>query len=106
MQKVKIGVFEMPDEIKEPARSLLTRMLEKDPVKRITMPEILAHPFFTSRPIRPIPGRQFVSPPSLDEVERPVNSPEEIDSDIMGNLKTLWSGAADDEIIAALMSKE
>lgn len=70
------------------------------------MPDILTHPFFVSRSPRPIPGRQFVSPPSLDEVERPVNSPDEIDPDIMGNLKTLWSGAADDEILAALMSKE
>jgi serine/threonine-protein kinase HSL1 (negative regulator of Swe1 kinase) len=61
------------------------------------MPEILTHPFFVSRSPRPVPGR---------EVERPVNSPEEIDEDIMGNLKTLWSGASDDEIIAALMSKE
>jgi hypothetical protein len=70
------------------------------------MPQILQHPFFVSRSPRPIPGRQLVSPPSLDEVERPVNSPEEIDEDIMGNLKTLWSGASDEEIIAALMSKE
>ena len=70
------------------------------------MPDILKHPFFVSRPPRQIPGRAFVSPPALNEVERPVNSPEEIDSDIMGNLKTLWHGVSDDEIIAALMSKE
>ena len=70
------------------------------------MPEILKHPFFVSRPPRPIPGRFFISPPSLDEVERPVNSPDEIDADIMGNLKTLWSGAPDEEILAALMSRE
>ncbi|WVR03489.1 hypothetical protein IAU60_000480 [Kwoniella sp. DSM 27419] len=106
LQKVKIGVFEMPDEIKDPARDLLSKMLEKDPERRITMPEILQHPFFISRPVRAIPGRALVSPPSLDEVERPVNSPEEIDADIMGNLKTLWSGATDDEIVAALMSRE
>ncbi|ORY34280.1 hypothetical protein BCR39DRAFT_517417 [Naematelia encephala] len=106
LQKVKIGVFEMPDEIKDPARDLLNRMLEKDPEKRITMPDILCHPFFVSRPPRPIPGRQLVDPPSLGEVERPVNSPDEIDADIMGNLKTLWSGATDDEIVAALMSKD
>lgn len=70
------------------------------------MPEILRHPFFVSRAPRAIPGRSLVSPPSLGEVERPVNSPDEIDPDIMGNLKTLWHGAADEEIIAALMSKE
>lgn len=70
------------------------------------MPEILSHPFFISRPPRPIPGRSLVSPPSLDEVERPVNSVDEIDPDIMGNLKTLWSGVSDEEIIKALMCKE
>ncbi|OWT40678.1 serine/threonine-protein kinase [Cryptococcus neoformans] len=106
LQKVKIGIFEMPDEIKDPARDLLKRMLEKDPEKRITMPEILSHPFFVSRPPRPIPGRSLVSPPTLDEVERPVNSVDEIDPDIMGNLKTLWSGVSDQEIIKALMCKD
>lgn len=70
------------------------------------MPEILVHPFFLSRPPRAIPGRSLVSPPSLDEVERPVNSPADIDPDIMGNLKTLWHGASEPEIISALMSKE
>ena len=37
LQKVKTGIFEMPDEIKEPARGLLSRMLEKDPERRITV---------------------------------------------------------------------
>ena len=106
LQKVKIGHFEMPDEIKDPARDLLKRMLEKEPERRITVAEILRHPFFVSRPPKPIPGRALVDPPSLDEVERPISSPSDIDSDIMGNLKTLWSGASDDEIIAALMSRE
>ncbi|WVQ91456.1 hypothetical protein IAS59_005254 [Cryptococcus gattii] len=106
LQKVKIGIFEMPDEIKDPARDLLRRMLEKDPERRITMPEILSHPFFVSRPPRPIPGRSLISPPTLDEVERPVNSVDEIDPDIMGNLKTLWSGVSDQEIVKALMCKD
>ena len=106
LQKVKIGVFDMPDEIQGPSRDLLSRMLEKDPERRITMPEILSHPFFVSRPPRPIPGRQFVSPPSLNEVERPVSSPDEIDADILSNLKTLWTGATEQEIVAALMSRE
>ena len=37
LQKVKVGVFEMPDEIQNPARDLLKRMLEKDPERRITV---------------------------------------------------------------------
>ncbi|KAI5451312.1 serine/threonine-protein kinase gin4 [Naganishia albida] len=104
--KVKTGIFDMPDEVQGPVRDLLFRMLEKDPKKRITMPEILAHKWFTSQAVREIPGRPLVSPPSLDEVERPVNSAEEVDPDILGNLKTLWHGAPDEAIIEALLSKE
>lgn len=70
------------------------------------MPEILAHPFFTSLPPHQIPGRPLVAPPSLEEVERPVESADEIDPDIMGNLKTLWNGASEEEIIEALLSPE
>ncbi|KAJ9110869.1 hypothetical protein QFC19_001378 [Naganishia cerealis] len=91
--KVKTGIFDMPDEVQGHVRDLLFRMLEKDPKKRIT-------------PVREIPGRPLVSPPSLDEVERPVNSEAEIDPDILGNLKTLWHGAPDEAIIEALLSKE
>lgn len=35
LQKVKVGRFEMPAEIQGPARDLLFRMLDKDPVQRI-----------------------------------------------------------------------
>lgn len=104
--KVKTGVFEMPSEIQGPSRDLLFRMLEKDPERRITMPQILQHPFFISQPPKVTPGRPLVPPPSLDEVEKPVNSRSEIDPDIMGNLKTLWHGASDDEIVDALLSRE
>lgn len=70
------------------------------------MPEILSHPFFISADPKGIPGRTLIPPPSLDEVERPVNSAEEIEEDIMGNLKTLWHGAPDEDIIKALLSPE
>ena len=51
LSKVKVGKFEMPHELDGSrhahARNLLTRMLESDPNQRITMPEILRHPYFT-----------------------------------------------------------
>ncbi|KAJ9118609.1 hypothetical protein QFC22_003829 [Naganishia vaughanmartiniae] len=104
--KVKTGIFEMSDDVQGPVRDLLFRMLEKDPKKRITVSDARGQEWFTSQPVREIPGRPLVSPPSLDEVERPVNSEAEIDPDILGNLKTLWHGAPDEAIIEALMSKE
>jgi serine/threonine-protein kinase HSL1 (negative regulator of Swe1 kinase) len=70
------------------------------------MAEILTHPFFVSQPPHEIPGRPLVPPPALNEVERPVESAAEIDPDIMSNLKTLWHGASEDDIIAALLSAE
>ncbi|TIB84756.1 Pkinase-domain-containing protein [Wallemia mellicola] len=58
LSKVKLGKFEMPHELDGPthanARDLLLRMLTSDPSERITMPEILKHPYFTRLP-PPIP---------------------------------------------------
>lgn len=58
LSKVKAGKFEMPHELDGPAhanaRNLLLRMLTSDPAERITMPEVLKHPYFTRLP-PPIP---------------------------------------------------
>lgn len=63
------------------------------------MPEIITHPFFVSVSPRKIPGREFVQPPDLAEVERPVDSEEDIDPEIFGNLKTLFHSEKDDSVI-------
>lgn len=105
LQKVKVGHFEMPDDIVGPARDLLFRMLERDPEQRISMAEIVSHPFFLSRAPRMTGGRQLPAPPSLIDMARPVSA-REIDPDILSNLKTLWHGATDGEIYAALMSQD
>lgn len=105
LQKVKIGLFDMPDDIDHAAQDLLRRMLEKDPEERITMAEIVRHPFFCSHAPRLVGGRELPMPPSLDIMARPVAA-SEIEPEIMKNLKTLWHGASDNEIYGALMSPE
>ncbi|KAL1407107.1 serine/threonine-protein kinase gin4 [Vanrija albida] len=105
LQKVKVGHFEMPDDIVGPARDLLFRMLEKDPEQRISMAEIVSHPFFLSRPPRLTGSRELPAPPALADMARPVAA-HEIDPDILSNLKTLWHGASEGEIYAALMSPD
>jgi serine/threonine protein kinase len=47
--KVKAGVFEMPNEVQGPARDLLSRMLEKEPEKRITVRPTLFRPCLMRR---------------------------------------------------------
>ena len=49
LERVKIGRFMMPTDIDLRAQDLIRRMLQKDVKKRITIPEILRHPFYTSR---------------------------------------------------------
>lgn len=70
------------------------------------MADIQAHPWVTRLPPRAIDGVMPAAPPSLEQIERPVASRDEIDRDILSNLCTLWSNAAEDEIVTALMSPQ
>ncbi|KAG1735544.1 Pkinase-domain-containing protein [Suillus lakei] len=49
LDKVKSGKFDMPAGVDTLAKDLITKMLQRDVVKRITIPEILAHPFYLSQ---------------------------------------------------------
>lgn len=44
-QKIQYGVYELPRWIPPDTHYLISRMLVVDPIKRITVPEILAHPW-------------------------------------------------------------
>ena len=102
--KVKIGKFSMPQDIAPEAQDLIRRMLTVDPRKRITMPEIIRHPWFNKR--APRKADRLPPAPSPDQIERPVNSLEEVDMEILQNLQTLWHGADESEITKALLAKE
>lgn len=67
----------MPSYLSQDARALIQGMLAVDPVKRITVPEILQHPFFTKdlpRYLTPLPApgpvlgqlSALIHPPNLD----------------------------------------
>ncbi|KZT65662.1 Pkinase-domain-containing protein [Daedalea quercina L-15889] len=100
--KVKNGKFEMPKDIDAGASDLISKMLTKDVSKRITIPEIMQHPFYTSQS----PKKMDCDVPNLDEIARPLTSKDEVDRDLLGNLRSLWHGRPDEDIIASLVSKE
>ncbi|KAI0295388.1 kinase-like domain-containing protein [Multifurca ochricompacta] len=102
LEKVKIGSYDMPQSIDKHAQDLITRMLEKDVRKRITIEQILVHPFFTLHP----PKNPMLVPPSLVTIARPIQSPGDIDPDILANLRTLWHGTPEEEIIKKLTNSE
>ncbi|CDZ98556.1 serine threonine-protein kinase [Phaffia rhodozyma] len=107
LQKVKAGRFEIPSGVPRSARDLIEKMLVVDPKKRIKMSEIFAHPFFNSKVDYSIGKRiRIVEPPSFDEISKPVSSKQDIDPEILKNLKVLWHSGHDDFLTNALLSDE
>ena len=102
LDKVKNGKYDMPKDIDPRAADLIGKMLTKEVSKRITIPEIMQHPFFTSQP----PKKMDCDVPNLDDIARPLSSRDEIDPDLFSNLRSLWHGRPDDEIVASLLSNE
>ncbi|GAA5881260.1 hypothetical protein JCM3774_002867 [Rhodotorula dairenensis] len=101
---VKRGEYYMPPELPTDAQDLIRKMLVVDPEKRIKMDDVLRHPWVTRKPPRLIYGQRPPAPPDVVQIARPVGSREEIDPEILSNLKTLWQGANEDEIVQELLS--
>ena len=104
LEKISIGRFVMPPDIHADAQDLIWRMLTTDVRQRITMPEIMRHPFFTMQPLKNPKSMQL--DPNVDGLGCPVGRLSSIDPDIFVNLRTLWHGTPDSEIIKSLMSSE
>ncbi|KAK0220359.1 CAMK/CAMKL/GIN4 protein kinase, partial [Armillaria fumosa] len=99
LSKVKSGVFEMPQSLDPLAKNLLSRMLVVDVQQRITIPEILVHPWVTSSAaalISKIPPNPSV-PPSPEVLARPILHPSLIDADLFSSLRIIWGKYTDRE---------
>ncbi|KAF8830642.1 hypothetical protein HHX47_DHR2001083 [Lentinula edodes] len=104
--KVKVGKYDMPSYIDRSAQDLLSKMLVINVEERITIPEILAHPWLNTSPaaLRQMSlASSFengsplapVLPPSPSTLARPITDPSSIDSDILFSLKVIWGRHAD-----------
>ncbi|KAI0078302.1 Pkinase-domain-containing protein [Panus rudis PR-1116 ss-1] len=95
LNKVKTGKYEMPAYIDPLAKDLLSRMLVVDVHKRISMSDILAHPWLQGS----TPGILYVPAPSVDELARPLPSALHIDRDLFESLCVVWGRHADTDLI-------
>ncbi|KAJ6627789.1 hypothetical protein B0H10DRAFT_1991897 [Mycena sp. CBHHK59/15] len=99
LSKVKSGKYEMPTWIDPLAMDLLSRMLVVDVSRRITIPEILSHPWLlsTSKPLtdklRPLSNPPL--PPSPSTLARPLEHPSLIDPELFSSLRIIWGRHAD-----------
>jgi 5'-AMP-activated protein kinase catalytic alpha subunit len=73
-KKIKSGMYSLPTHLSQLAKNLIPRMLEVDPMKRITIPEIRLHPWFQHK----LPP-YLRHPPELMEKQERVVDPEVID---------------------------
>lgn len=102
LEKVSSGKFTFPASMDARAKDLITRMLERNPMRRITVPEIMKHSFYTMHKAKKVPSIS----PKLEEIARPLSSKAAVDPDIFGNLRTLWHGTSDEDIMAKLLNSE
>ncbi|KDQ61443.1 hypothetical protein JAAARDRAFT_107436, partial [Jaapia argillacea MUCL 33604] len=103
LAKVQSGRYKpLPYYVNPLAADLVSKMLQKNVHRRITMPEILGHPFFTTRK----PKTMGCDPSSLNVVSKPLGSFAAIDDDIFANLRTLWHGTPDNVIKQNLINNK
>lgn len=93
------GVYHLPSFLSPEAKGLINGMLAVDPVKRITIPEIMQHPFFT------IDLPNYLSPmpqqgPVLGTLSSLVAPPKVLDFDFIEGL-----GRIEDEVVEELASR-
>lgn len=97
--KVKNGLYYMPDYIMPEGRDLIRRMLVVDPDNRISMKQIIQHPWF-------LPNSPINSDYERDQDRshfNPVTDEDDIDQDIINSLKMLgWEDEG--ELIEKLMN--
>ena len=69
-KKIKSGMYSLPTHLSQLAKNLIPRMLEVDPMKRITIPEIRLHPWFQHK----LPPYLRHPPELMEKQERNVDS--------------------------------
>ena len=113
LRLVRKGDYFLPPNLSIEASDLIQRILQKRPERRITMDEVWAHPllrkyerYHTSL----IPqGSQLAGPPPsvIDDYNmQRVESPDDVDEDILRSLQTLWHAEKAETLVGRLTSAE
>lgn len=92
-------MYHLPGYLSTDAKGLINGMLAVDPVKRITVPEIMQHPFFTidlPKYLSPLPQQG----PVLGTLSSLVTPPKAIDFEIIEGL-----GRIEDDVVEELASR-
>ena len=114
---VQRGTYHIPSYLPSDARSLITGMLIVDPVKRITVPEIIQHPFFQVdlprylQPLPPPPGpvlgtlSALVTPGKALDFEM-IDGVGRIEDDVVEELALRMEGVEKEDVWACLRRED
>lgn len=97
LAKVRGGKYEIPAYVDPLAKDLLTRMLVVDVRRRITIPQIMAHPWFN----RSTPGILYVPAPLVHDLAQLLASEAHMDEDLLESLRVLLGRYGNDQVIRA-----
>ncbi|KAJ8514810.1 hypothetical protein ONZ45_g7707 [Pleurotus djamor] len=107
--KITQGIYTTPHHVSSDARNLIASMLVVDPLKRITIPDIIEHPFFVvdlPRYLTPLPPPRgpllgtltsLVAPPKVLDFEF-IEGLGRIEEDVVAELANRMSGVDKDDI--------
>ncbi|KAJ3217323.1 hypothetical protein HDU67_008125 [Dinochytrium kinnereticum] len=105
LSKVKSGMYFIPEHVGPLARDLIKKMLVVDPANRMTMSDVMSHPWFISK-----------SPPNLSQLTQltlnyesalsfAINDPALIDREVVSSLNLLGWGE-EETLVAVLTSPQ
>ncbi|KAG5341666.1 hypothetical protein C0989_008161 [Termitomyces sp. Mn162] len=109
-EKIRAGKFPMPNFLSAEARDLIDKMVVVDSVKRITIADIVKHPFFTTdlpkylMPLPPPPGpvlpplSTLVTPPKVVLDFEIIEGIGRVDEDVVEELASRMTGVTKDDV--------
>lgn len=100
LQKVKAGVYEVPGYVDKAATDLIKRMLVVNVNDRITMQEILSHPFLRES----TPEIFIVPPPLISELDRPIRCAAVVKQDLISQLMLICVGSSYVDLVNELLT--
>ncbi|KAI4233441.1 MAG: hypothetical protein LQ349_004411 [Xanthoria aureola] len=110
VQTVLSGQYTFPDDMSRYAQDLIYRILQLDPDRRIRIKDMWLHPLLRQYEHLDSPdasGRPYIGPlPPLTMLDcgPQIKSRDDIDLELLRNLRNLWHGVDEEELVLKLLS--
>ncbi|XP_028407211.1 serine/threonine-protein kinase BRSK2-like [Dendronephthya gigantea] len=100
LEKVKKGSFRIPDNVPSECHNLIKEMIKVDPIRRISMKQILNHPFLKSMDIHEqLPVQRVVKTEAI-------SGRDNIDPDVLASINSLGCFHDKEKLVEKLLKEE